>query len=923
MRTMRWLFLLLAGSGFARADSYGKLPLTFEANQGQTDARVKFLSRGPGRTFYLTASETVIRSGHEVARIKLIHANASARLAGEEELSGKSHYFVGSDPLKWRTNVPNYGRVHFTSVYPGIDLLYYGSGSDLEYDFVVAPGADPGAIRFTVGGSGKLSVEDSGDLVLGGMRLHRPIVYQRIDGRRQSIEGGFVIHGGQVRFEIARYDRAKPLIIDPLLTLSYSTYLGGNAADQGMGIAVDGSGNAYVTGFTDSSNFPTKNPYQGALPSGGNCAPINCKDAFVTKLNAAGNALVYSTYIGGSNDDRGLGIAVDSAGNAYITGITQSNNFPTTSGAYQTTAGFAGSFVTKLNASGALAYSTYFPATTAAIAVDSFGNAYITGGTNGELPATANAFQTKSHNGDAYVAKLNPAGSALVYCTYLGGSFSDNGTGIAVDPSGNAYVTGNTSSSDFPVKNPYQATLATQTIPDSFVTAFNSTGSALIYSTYLGGSGAEQAASIAVDSAGNAYVTGSTNSPDFPTTPNAFEGPIASGGAYQGYVTKFQPNGNVVYSTYLGTGLGGAYSYGIAANAQGNAYVTGGASATFPTQDPYQAAPGGPAGNAFVSVLNSTGTALAYSTYLGGNNGDAGYAIALDSGGNVYVTGIALSTNFPTLNAFQPKYGGPGTGVDSLYGDAFVAKFSTSGGGSAGPTISANGVVNGASFQPGIVPGSWATIQGGGLSSVTDTWNNFIVNGQLPTTVDGVSVSVGGKPGYVYYVSAGQINFIVPDVPVGTQQVTVHNSAGTSSAATVTVGTFGPAFFPWPNNQVVATRQDFSLAAANGTFPGTTTIPAKPGDTIILWGTGFGPTTPSAPQGVATPGNATYSTANPTVEINNVSATVYGAALAPGFAGLYQVAIEVPTSLGNGNWPVVATIGGVSSPSGMVLTVQQ
>jgi uncharacterized protein (TIGR03437 family) len=233
-------------------------------------------------------------------------------------------------------------------------------------------------------------------------------------------------------------------------------------------------------------------------------------------------------------------------------------------------------------------------------------------------------------------------------------------------------------------------------------------------------------------------------------------------------------------------------------------------------------------------------------------------------------------------------------------------------------------VVNGASFQPGIVPGSWATIQGVNLSAVTDTWDNFIVNGKLPTTVDGVSVTVGGQAAYIYYVSPGQINFIVPEVPAGSQQVTVQNSAGTSSPSMVTVGTYGPAFFPWPNNQVVATRQDFSLAAKNGTFAGAATVPAKPGDTIILWGTGFGPTNPTPGQGEETPGNATYSTSTlPTVTIDNLSATVYGAALAPGFAGLYQVAIQVPASLGNGDWPIVASIGGVSSPSGTVLTVQQ
>jgi uncharacterized protein (TIGR03437 family) len=243
---------------------------------------------------------------------------------------------------------------------------------------------------------------------------------------------------------------------------------------------------------------------------------------------------------------------------------------------------------------------------------------------------------------------------------------------------------------------------------------------------------------------------------------------------------------------------------------------------------------------------------------------------------------------------------------------------------SSSPSITANGVVNGASFAPGIVPGSWATIKGSHLSATTDTWDKFIVNGNLPTVVDGVSVTVGGAPAYVYYVSPSQINFIVPGDISGPKPVTVKNSAGTSAAETVTVNSFGPAFFPWPDNQVVATRQDFSIAAKNGTFAGTTTTPAKPGDTIILWGTGFGSTIPAAPPGIETASSATYNTSTlPTIDIDKVPAKVFGAALAPGFAGLYQVAIEVPSSLGNGNWPIVATIGGVSSPNGMVLTIQE
>jgi uncharacterized protein (TIGR03437 family) len=243
---------------------------------------------------------------------------------------------------------------------------------------------------------------------------------------------------------------------------------------------------------------------------------------------------------------------------------------------------------------------------------------------------------------------------------------------------------------------------------------------------------------------------------------------------------------------------------------------------------------------------------------------------------------------------------------------------------SPAPSINQNGVVNGASFQPGISPGSWATIDGNNLSSLSGTWDNFIVDGQLPTTVDGVSVTIGGEPAYVYYISSAQINVLVPtDVGTGSQPVLVKNSIGTSASVTVTVSPFGPAFFPWPNNQVVATHQNFSLAAANGTFSGATTTPATAGETIILWGTGFGPTTPAAPAGIATPNGVAYSTSTlPTITIDDIPANVYGAALAPGFAGLFQVAIQVPTSLNSGDWPVVATIGGVSSPSGMVLTVQ-
>lgn len=916
------LFFLAASAIWA--NDYGRLPLGFEVNAGQTAPQVKFLSRGRNATFFLTSAGVLLRSGRDLTQVRFERANPSPRVSGVGELPGKSNYFIGNNPALWRTNVSTYAKVRYEGVYPGVDVIFYGNQRELEYDFVVAPGADPRAIRFSLSGRGKPTMDAAGDLVLGGLRLHRPVVYQESKGGRQRIGGRFVLHGRRAGFEVARYDRTEPLIIDPAVSLTYSTYLGGSGGDQGNGIAVDRSGDAYVVGTTSSSNFPASNAFQSSTGNqgcGGSC-PDN---AFVAKLNASGTALVYSTYLGGSSATQGLAIAVDSSGNAYVVGGTSyPGTFPTTSGAYQPSInGGSSGWVTKLNATGsALVYSTYFPAGIAGIALDSAGNAYLTGTTNGGLPATAGAFQfTAPGQEGAYVAKLNPSGSGLVYCTYLGGKDNAQGTGIAVDPSGNAYVTGITDSTDFPVKNPYQATLATQQATDSFVTAFNSTGSALIYSTYLGGSIDNQGGAIAVDSAGNAYVTGATNSPDQPTTPNAFQGAIQSGGAYQAYVAKFQPNGNVVYSTYFGSGFGGAFGYGIAVDSAGNAYMAGnGGGLYFPTQDPYQAAPGAAtAENVIVAKFNPTGTALVYGTFLGGSNNDSGYAIAVDSAGNAYVTGGATSTNFPTVNAIQPKFGG--AGGNQGYGDAFVAKLAAFPAGVVAPSILPNGVVNGASFGSGLVVGSWATIQGTNLAASAGEWD--IVNGILRVKVNDVSVDFGGNDAYIYYVSPTQINFIVPDVRMGAQQVTVTNAAGTSQTVNITVTNFAPAFFSWPDNQVVATTESFAYVAANGTFSSATT-PAKPGDTIILWGTGFGPTNPAFPQGMVTPATGgPYNAGKVSVTIGNLPATAYGAALAPGFAGLYQLAIQVPASLGNGNWPVVATIGGVSSPGNVILAVHQ
>ena len=693
--------------------SYRNPPLTFEENRGQIDPQVKFLSRSAGYTLFLTADEAVLsvtenkpsdkrprtNRGNDVQEppvvdrrlprseseqqartphlvMKLVGSNRHATVSGVDELPGKSNFFIGNDPKKWRSNVPTYAKVKYEEVYSGIDLVYYGNQQQLEFDFVVAPGADPRRIRFDIRGTKRIRRDENGDLVLkmemgeDEIRWHKPIAYQEKNGTRQLVATHYAVKDkNRVAFEMAGYDVHRPLYIDPLI---YSTYLGGNGEDRGTGIAVDSAGNAYVTGATSSSNFPTVNPLQPAFEGVG-------YDAFVAKINPMGSGLVYSTYFGGSGLDVAQGIAVDSAGNVYVTGITQSTDFPTMN---PLQASYGGgdqdAFVAKINAAGsALVYSTYLGGDGNdlgyGIAVDSAGNAYVTGATSSTNFPTMNPLQPAfgGGNDDAFVTKINESGSALVYSTYLGGSGSDVAQGVAVDSSGNAYITGGTSSTGFPTANPVQPAYGGGE-DDAFVTKINPTGSALVYSTYLGGSGTDESQGVAVDGPGNAYVTGATSSNNFPTT-NPLQPAFA--GEDDAFVTKIDPTGSaLIYSTYLG-GSGTDESQGVAVDSSGNAYVTGSTnSANFPTVNPLQSAIGGSGQNAFVTKLNPTGSSLSYSTYFGGsgNAGDGGTGIAVDSAGNAYVTGSTSSINFPRMNPLQPAFGGGD-------GDAFVAKFGATG----------------------------------------------------------------------------------------------------------------------------------------------------------------------------------------------------------------------------------------------------
>jgi len=616
----------------------------------------------------------------------LVGANPAPEVRGLDGLPGRSNYFIGKDPKKWRTNIPNYARVFYKDMYPGVDVVYYGNQGELEYDFVLAPGANPDLITLSFEGARRLRIDSHGDLALetesGDIRLRKPRPYQEVNGRKRFLSGHYTFkRPGQVGLQVDAHDPNERLVIDPVL--SYSTFLGGDGFDYGYGIAVDSAGSAYVTGYSNSAAFPLASPVQ-ANPGGGSCLDVYpCYDVFVAKLNPTGTALVYSTYLGGSGEDYGLNIAVGPSGSAYMTGYTNSPDFPTvnpaqavrggnTCGVIPNTYPCFDAFVAELSPTGsALVYSTYLGGTAddygLGIAVDPSGSGYVAGFTSStDFPTTAGSFESNYGGGpyDAFIAKLTSQGSALAYSTYLGGSNEDVGHGVAVDPLGNAYVAGSTNSTDFPTASPVQPANGggacgggTAACFDAFVTKLNAEGSALGYSTYLGGTSGDYGYAIALDALGEACVTGYTASSDFPTTPGAFQ--MANAGSYDAFAAKLNAAGSqLIYSTYLG-GAGPEVGYDIAVDSLGSAYVTGYVyGAGLPTASPLQAANAG-FYDVFVTKLNPTGAVLIFSTYLGGTGNEEGKGIALDLTGNAYVTGGTFSTDFPsTGGAFQPSYRG-------------------------------------------------------------------------------------------------------------------------------------------------------------------------------------------------------------------------------------------------------------------------
>ena len=950
------LFAVSAGLAVPEVSLAPLRTLAFEPNEGQTNTSVKFTARAPQATLWLTSGGATLstsagpgpESGRVVLKLRFEGANRAPRIEGEDLRPGVSNYFLGRDPGRWRTGVKQFGKVRYRNIYPGIDIVFYGNPESLEYDWIVQPGADPANIRLRFDGADSIAEDARGDLVvkIAGVEIRnrKPRIYQRDGQCDHLVDGRYVLLGArQAGFVINGYDRAKALVIDPVLT--YATFLGGSGGDFAAGIARDTQGNLILAGSTNSSNFPTK---AGLFPGLTNAADV----AFVAKINPAesgANSLIWSTFLGGSYNDQAAAVALDSSGNIYVTGETFSSNFPLKNAfqsSFSTAANCTDSsgnantcahaFVSKFSADGkTLLYSSYLGGTNQdeafGIAVDASGNAYVTGQTfSTDFTTSGSVYQnSQKGSGDAFLSKVSPGGGSLVYSTYFGGTGTDAGNAIIATSSGIVYVVGGTSSSDLPTtSNAYQAKLSGTTDTNAFLAKFDLSQSGtqqLTYSTYLGGTnGATFASAVTLDSAGMVYLTGATNSQAFPVSSGAYEktfgGQLTNTNGTEGvgdaFVTELNPSvqgsAQLVYSTYLGGALNDQ-GVGIAVDSKGRITVAGQTnSVAFPTTgSAFQKVNDGssPSDKGFIARLDpsqSGSKSLIYSTYLGGSLSDDLSGLAMDpTGVIVAVAGTVVSHNTPvTPSAFQGTFGGVGGST----GDAYLAQFDFS---ATGPAVTS--IVSSASFiDRGLSPGLIFTLQGSGLGPAVGQTEQ-LEDGRVTTALGGVQVLVDGVPAPLLYVQENQINAVAPYElanslgDVVNAQV-IYNGVGSNLIAD-TVVISAPSIFSLGNGQGAILNQDNSVNS-----PGN---PATKGSIIQIFATGEGPIYPTGTDGQIARGPVS-SLPRPilpvSVKIGGVTAKYTYAGTAPeSFEGLFQVNAKIPVNVASGNIPVVLIVGGTPS----------
>ncbi len=895
-------------------------PLGFERNDGQTASEVRYFSRGPASTLFLTASKAVLSFQGASLEMALQGANPAARIEGVDRAPGAANYFIGADSSRWRSSIPRYARVRYSGVYPGIDLVYYGNGQKLEYDFVVAPGADPRSIRMAYGGADSVRIDTGGVLVIGvaGREVlqQKPVIYQDRNGRREILHGHYVLDGQTVRFEVAKYDPAHTLVIDP--ALSFSTYLGGSQNDEPTGIASDSSGNIYVTGWTDSPDFPTT---AGAyLKNSGE------RIAYVSKISPDGTKLVYSTFLGTSaSQTYSYAIVVNKAGEAFIAG-SGGTGFPTTAGAYGT-ASQGSAYVAKLSADGSkLMMSTMIRGGNEqayALAIDSAGAAYVTGYGGGQLVTTAGAYQTRpAGGGTGFIAKVAADGKSAGYVTYFDGNEGVDMSGIAVDSGGNAYVTGTTRSTDLKTTAGAAQINPPTNVDSGFVFKMNPTGSAVVWGTYLGGKGQNTPSGITIDSAGSVYVLGQSElDGPFPTTAGSYKTKSCTDQCMEAWLVKYNPQGGVVFSTLLGDitllHKNGSYPGGIspAVDPNGNIYIVGDTSGSSTdefvgTADAFKRTlSGADRQQIVIARLDATGSSMPYATFYGGTGDEYALGIAVDSCGSIYITGQTDSTDLPvTSGAVQSR--APGT-FDKGY-TSFVAKFLQ-------PFFTPAGVVNAASYVSGkVAPGEIVSIFGCDIGPETPV-PYHLTNNTFDNLVNQTRVLFDGVAAPIIFAWKDQTSVVVPYTVAGKQTTSmVAEYRGIQSPqVTLPVANIVPGLFTQNatgSGAGAVLNSDYSLnRAGNG---------AARGDYIMVFGTIGGE---SGQDGVIVGGPLAHPMSNSvTATVGGVNAQVLYVGNAPGLIwGMMQLNLVIPSSVTPGSSvPLVLNIGGTQTQGSVTITVK-